>query len=425
MAQSMPRNAPPAQPPGGARGSLRPLLIALLALLCLAADQPLPVRPVGMSALESVEMALELAVLAEHGWEPTEGGLAEARGLLREPELGVEALRGAALEAAGRWSGRSEPARRLYAAWARMQQVEERSEMASLEGSVGQLARIGLVSEFSAALQGGTHLPPNQAAGLLARSAAVEDPIHALARAGEALERLDPATLMGEHQIGAWRALLAEARLPAPVEGLWLPQAQGVPLERPMAPIIQLEAESLTLSSRGLVSWRAGSLSVDRGPSAERLPRWSDGAWRRWQAIARRRSELSLAGITSLTPRERSEPTQLEPLIAAHPDLPAVRLVALLRSLEAQGIHRACLLVQPGIHAELRMVCAPFHGTAPAGAELWRLGSGGLFRDELPASGPEPWVLVEADARVADWVLALEEARHAGRTLGLAAEASR
>jgi hypothetical protein len=425
MAQSMPRNASRAQPPRGATWRFRPLVLSLLVLALLGADEPLPVRPVGMSALESVEMALELALLAEHGWEPTEGGMDQARGLLRAPELRTEQLRGASLEAAGRWSGRSEPARRLYAAWARMEQAEERSSLAALDGSVGQLARIDLVSEFCAALRGGTHLPPSQAAGLLARSAAVDEPIHALERVGVALERLEPTTLFGAHQISAWRELLAEARLPATVAGLWLPHAQGLPLDRPMAPLIVLEAEHLTLSSRGLVSWREGSLSVDQGPAAERVEGWSSAAWQRWQAIGRRRSELSLAGITVLVPIERNEPELLVPHIAAHPDLPVGRLVELMVSLEREGVQEACLLVQPGEQAALRRVCAPFRARAPAEAELWRLGPGGLFRDSLPGAAGEAWVLVEPGALVADWVLALEEARHSGRRLGLASEASR
>ena len=429
MAQSMPRNATPGQPselgvrppPGIRRVLVLALWVASL-LVSLGADQPLPERPAGQPAALSVAMALELALLAEGDWDSTPGSLEQARALFGRPDLVQAQVRDLAIEAARSWSGRTEPARRLYLAWIRVQRADERLATLEVEGAVGQLARTGLVAEFCGALGGSTHLPPNQAVGLLATSAATHDAVFALERVGAALEAIVPTTLLGAHQLVAWRTLLAVARVPGPVADLRIPRAQGLPLERPVAPLIRVEPERVILSSRALVSWSKGQLVVDQGPVAESLDSWSPSSWQRWQAIARRRSELSLAGITVLPPADAHRAGQvLTPNIAADPDLPVERLVQIMGSLHAEGVEQLCLLVRPAEHLEVRQVCVPFVAGVPTGGVVWRLGPGGLYTDQLPSGGQDAWVVEQPGARVEDLVLALEEAHHAGRSLGLAA----
>ena len=400
---------------------LLPLLI--LASPLLGAGDPLPARPVGLSPGESVAMALELALLAQADWADIPGSLDEARGLLQQPEAQPGDVRELALEAAGRWSGRSEAARRLYAAWARMERVDERSSMVDDDGAIGQLARMGLLAEFCAALEGSTHLPPTQIAGLLARSAATRDAVDALERVGMALERIEPTTVLGAHHVAAWRSLLGEARVPGPLPGALLPTAQGLPLDRPTAPLLRVEPERVVIASRSLVSWRDGSLVVDRGPPAERLGQLGVDAWQRWQAITRRRGELSLGGITALAPADaHRDVAPITPNLMADPDLPVARLVDLMGTLQSLGVSELCLLVRPAEHEEPRQVCAPFAPAVPAGSTTWRLGHGGLHASGLPVPGAQAWAVPEPGARVEDLVLALEEARHAQRSLGLAGE---
>jgi hypothetical protein len=429
MAQSMPRNAARAQPPArGLPPRARVLVTLLLPLLILAmpllgADEPLPDRPAGLSPASSVAMALELALLAQGDWASIPGSLDEARSLLQQPQARADVVRQLALEAAGRWSGRSEAARRLYAAWARMERADERSTMLDDPGAVGQLARMGLLAEFCAALEGSTHLPPSQTAGLLARSAHTRGAVDALERVGQALERLEPTTLLGAHHVAAWRGLLSEARVPGPLSGALLPTAQGQPVERPTAPLVQVAPEQLTIASRSLVSWRDGRLEVDHGPPAERLAQISPDAWERWQGISRRRGELALGGITALAPPSAHRDTApIPPNIVADPDLPVRRLVQLMGVLEPLGVTELCLLVRPAEPEQPRQVCAPFARVVPDGAAIWRLGPGGLHATDLPNSGAPAWAVPEPDARIEDLVLALEEARHAQRPLGVAAD---
>jgi hypothetical protein len=368
-------------------------------------------------------MALELALLARGDWDRIPGSLDEARGLLQRPDARPDEVRELALEAAGRWSGRSESARRLYAAWARMERADERSAMVDDDSASGQLARMGLLAEFCGALEGSTHLPPTQTAGLLARSAVTRDAVDALERVGQALERIEPTTVLGAHHVAAWRGLLAEARVPGPLPGAMLPTAQGLPLERPTAPLVRVEPERVALASRSLVSWRDGGLVVDRGPPAERLEELSPEAWQRWQAIARRRGELSLGGITALAPADaHRDVAPITPNLVADPDLPVAQLVVLMRTLQPLGIAEICLLVRPTEHEQPRQVCTPFALAVPADASTWRLGPGGLHAAGLPVPGAAAWAVPEPGARVADLVLALEEARHAQRSLGLAGE---
>ncbi len=425
----MPRKRPGRQPRGGAASlALRGLGLALLGVLLLlatGADEPGPPRPPGTSAVDAVAMALELALLAGGDWQATPGGLDEARQILQQPDLPPTELRERALAAAGHWSARSEPARRLYAAWSRMEQVEERIELIDDDGQVGQLARLGLAAEFCVALEGSTHLPPAQAAGLLARSAAAPDAVAALELVGRSLQRVEPTTLVGAHQRAAWERLLAVARVPGPVDALLLPRADGLPVDRPTAPILRIEPARLSLEARSLVSFGDGRLSVDRGPPPDQLDGWSPSAWQRWQVIAQRRTELSLAGVTALLPahaHRASEPTA--PNIVADPDLPLARLVEVLAPLHSHGVERACLLVRPAEHRPVRQVCAPFHPSVPADGVAWSLGPGGLYAGQLPRAdaGASAWAVGRDGARVEDLVLALEEARHAGRSLGLAAE---
>jgi len=428
MAQSMPRNAARGQPPrrgGGPWLRLCCLLLAfLLATPVSSADDPLvPARPAGLPAVTSVAMALELALLADGDWAATPGGLDEARSLLQRPDLQPDELRELALEAAGRWSGRSELARRLFAASAHMEQADERQQLLGDDGAVGQLARMGLVAEFCSALEGSTHLSPAQAAGLLSRSAVSQDTVQALERVGVALEGIRPTTLMGAHQLTAWRASLAVARVPGPVAERLLPRAQGLPVDRPVAPLVRVEPEVVVLDSRSLVSWSDGGLMVDAGPTAERLEGWSSSAWQRWQAIARRRTELSLAGVTAMLPADaHRDLAPLAPNITTDPDLPMDRLVQILGWLHVEGIHQSCLLVRAAEHQPVRQICVPFQPSVPAGGIPWRLGPGGLYSDRLPVPGTTAWAVPESGARVEDLVLALEEARHAGRSLGLAGE---
>ena len=429
MAQSMPRNTARGQPPRRGGGPWLRLCCLLLPALLLAtpvrsADEPVvPARPAGLSAVTSVAMALELALLADGDWDATPGGLDEARSLLQRPDLQPAGLRELALEAAGRWSGRSEPARRLFAASARMEQADERQLLLDDDGAVGQLARMGLVAEFCSALEGSTHLPPAQAAGLLTRSAAGHDTVQALERVGAALEGIQPTTLMGAHQITAWRASLAVARVPGPVAERLLPRAQGLPVERPVAPLLRVEPEVLVLASRSLASWSDGHLMVDAGPTAERLEGWSPTAWQRWQAIARRRTELSLAGVTAMLPADaHRDLAPMVPNLTTDLDLPLDRLVQILGWLHVEGIHQACLLVRAAEHQPVRQICIPFQPSVPTGGIPWRLGPGGLYSDQLPVPGTTAWAVPEPGARVEDLVLVLEEARHARRTLGLAGE---
>ena len=427
----MPRNAARGQPSllgRRARALLRRVSLLVLVVVCLvltAADEPRPARPTGLSAARSVAMALELALLADNDWDATPGSLDEARALLQRSDLEQDQVRELALEAAGRWSGRSEPARRLFAAWARAEQADQRMEMLDDEGAVGQLARMGLVAEFCGALAGSTHLPPAQAAGLLARSAATHDSVHALERVGKALEGIQPTTLLGAHQLVSWRALLAVARVPGTVEQTRLPQAQGLPLERPAAPLLRVEPERIILSSPSLVSWSSGRLVVDAGPPAEILEGWSPSAWLRSQAIARRRSELSLAGVTALLPADAHRDVGVfVPSLSTDPDLPLARLVQVLSWLQADGVQQACLLVREAEHQPVRQVCAPFRADVPAGGATWSLGPGGLYSDQLPGVRGTAWAVAQPGARVEDLVLALEEARHAGRSVGLVATGS-
>ncbi len=364
-------------------------------------------------------MALELALLAPGGWE-TPGAIDEARALLSAPEAGPGEIGKIALDAAGAWSGRSEPARRLYAAWARMERADERASMLERDGQVGQLARMGLVGELCDSLAGSVHLPPAQAASLLARSAAVQEPVQALEVAGRALEGIQPVTLLGSHALIEWRELLAEARLPAPVPALQIPQAAGLPLEHPVAPLLRIEPEWLVLSGRGLVSWRDGQLVTDPGPPPERVERWSPSAWQRWQVIAKRRAATSLGGVRGAAARSVLDTAPYRPNLICNGDLPVTRLVEVMGWLHAEGVDELCLLVRQAEHESPRGVCAAFRPRIPAGGAGWSLGPGGLHSDRIPSAGADAWMLAEPGARVDDLVLALEEARHAGRRLGLA-----
>ncbi len=415
----MPRNAARGQP-GHWLG------LALLVLACvvsLGADDLVPARPAGMTPVASVAMALELALLARGDWSEIPGSLDEARDVLQRPDLSPLQVRDEALAAAARWSARSEPARRLHATWSAVQKADRRMEIIDASGAVGQLARLALVAEFCEALEGSTHLPPAQAAGLLARSTATHDAVHALELVGPMLEEIQPTTLLGSHRLASWRALLALARVPGPLGDLDLPRAQGLPLERPAAPLVRIGVDRVVLSARGLVSWSEGDLVVDSGPPPDVLDSWSPSAWQRWQAIARRRSELSLAGITALQPPDaHRDVSALVPNLLVSPTLRVERLVEVLGWLHAEGVPRACLLVRRAEHEQPRQLCAEFRPGVPAGGQSWRLGRGGLSATGLPVAGSAPWAVADSDALVEDLVLALEEARHAGRGLGLAAE---
>jgi hypothetical protein len=424
MAEMMPRN-PSAQPAcaqrAAPRGLGRLLLLLFTVLALLAAEPATPARPEGASPVDAVAMALELALLARGDWDEAPGSLEEARALLGRPDAPAGTIRDLALEAAGSWSGRSEPARRLFAAWSRMEQGDQRLAMLEERGAVGELARLDVVAGFCEVLEGSTHLPPAQSTGLLAAAVGGRDAVAALGLVGGAADALEPRTIMGRHRLHAWHALLAEARLPGDITAGDTPRALGQAPQQPLAPLVRVEPTLVTLSAAALYSWRDGGLVVDGGPAPEPLGRWSPDAWQRWQVIARHRSELALGGVGVMAPvGAHRDDAPLTPNLLVRGDLPVQRLAEVMGWLEQQGVGQLCLLVRAAEHEPTRAVCAPFRGRVPDGGVAWSLGSGGLYSDGLPGGGGDAWALAEPEAVVDDLLLVLEEARHAGRSLGLA-----
>ncbi len=401
------------------------VLLLVCAITAIGADAEAPPRPEGVPAVQAVAMALELALLSEASWEESPGSLDEARALLDEPKASPEIVASLALATAERWAGRADPSRRLLDRWPELHDATSRNALLDDEGPLGHLARISLLEDFCGGLEGSTHLPPPQAAAVLARSAGAHGPVDALEQAGRALGLVEPSTVLGSHRRVAWARLLAEARVPGPMPRAPLPRAQGLPVDQPLAPLIEVEPERLVLATRGLVSWQDGHLVTDPGPPAEVLPRWSEQAHLRWSAIADRRASLALAGIIALPAQgEGSEPMRAAPLLVAHQDLTLERLVAVLARMHPRDYARPCLLVRPSEHEDVRRSCVAFQITAPPGAQIWRLGPGGLHINTLPDPSAPSWAVPDAGARVEDLVLVLEEARHAGREFGLCASAS-
>ncbi len=432
MTQSMPRNEARGHVPvvralgtGGrfARGALALLSLLAVVVLC-GADAPVSVRPEGMSPTKAVAMALELALLAEEDHLQFPGSLEEARALLGDPDAHPEDIPDLALAAAEAWAGRADLSRRIVNAWPDLQDPLARVALLEDPGPLGGLARMSLLQDFCAALEGSTHLPPAQASNVLARSGGARDPIAALEMAGQALDEVHTFTALGSHRLLDWTKLLAEARVPGPLPRTPLPRADGLPIDQPMAPLLRIGPERMELATRGLVSWREGGLVEDPGPPPDSLDLWSDQAWKRWSAIASRRAELVLAGVIALSPPgEGGEPEREQPLLVAHPDLPLERLVQVLGQLYPHGHSRPCLAVRAAEHEPARRVCVAFQVEAPEGAQIWGLGVGGLHSDSLPDPSAPSWALPQRGARIEDLVLVLEEARHAGRGIGLSATA--
>jgi len=373
-------------------------------------------------ALDAVVEAVEMACLAQEGWEEVPGALQEARALLSDPEADPMRIPGQLGAAAQRWSRRSEAARQLYASWEETLSRGPARELLAASTPSADLSRMLLLLRCGEALQGSVHLPTSQALGLVAGCADAPHASEALRIAGEALEAFAPRTSLGRAYQLRWRELLAVARVPAPLALNGLPAGRGMSLQDPLAPLLRLEEDGILLRSRELLSWSAGALVADAGPPQTRLTEWDSVAWRRLCAIAMRRSELTMAGVIRLQTTPTGERHEPAPLLAVPRGTSLLRLNELLSWLEGEGTERVCLLLNADSVGVERAACFSFRQEV-APQEAMRLVPGGLqamTRAGLGSSDAS-WAVPGNDARIEDLVLALDEARHAGRPLGLAA----
>lgn len=353
-----PLGVSPTDPASGSGRRFRGLALGLAAALLLGAAEPMAPRPAGTSHAEAVALALELALVAPRDGSLPLAGLEEARALLGLPNLAPEDLRAAALETGSRWAGRADPARRLWLEWPILGDPVGRQGLLERPDPEGSLGRLAIVAAFCDSLIGSRHLPVGQAEALIALTAAQRDAEAALVLAGEAIENLALRTDTAQRQVGAWREVLAVARLPGPLP--WEPRiaARGQPLDEPMAMLVRVEEPRVLLGTRSLLSWRDGALVRDAGPAPEVLDRGSSEVWERWRVIARRRGAVALAGVTALPSQgSAAEALAPEPLLVAEPDLPLARLAEVLGWLAAEGEPRACLLVRDPGEGNLQRAC--------------------------------------------------------------------